>query len=120
MNNVGKIVKEKREAAGLSQNMLAKKAGISQASLNALESKTNNPSVETVFLLAAALDCPVIELLGQSAPQNNERPLNPKEVHLLSLFRQLNLNGQAFLCQQAEMILSQPSFRKEEYMQSIG
>ena len=56
MNNVGLIVKAKRELIGLSQNQLAKKARISQATLSAMESETKNPNVETVFLLAEALD----------------------------------------------------------------
>lgn len=55
MNNVGLIIKKKREAIGISQNQLAKKANIAQASLNALESKVNNPRVYTLYQLADAL-----------------------------------------------------------------
>ena len=118
MNPVGQIVKKKREQAGLSQNMLAKKAGISQASLNALEAKTTNPSVETVFLLAAALDCSVSELLGEK-PYHVEY-LTEKQRKLLHVFEQLNDSGKMFLLQQAESILSQPAFRQESSMSSIG
>lgn len=118
MNPVGQIVKSKRVSAGLSQNMLAKKAGISQASLNALESKTNNPSVETVFLLAAALDCSVSELLGEK-PDGAEF-LTEKQRKLIGIFSQLNDAGKMFLLQQAESILSQPAFRQESSMSLIG
>lgn len=110
MNKVGQIVKEKRTAAGLSQNKLAKMAGISQASLNALEATTSNPSVETVFLLAAALGCSVSELLGEK--QLGASVLSGKEQQLLDLFQQLNDSGQDFLISQAESILAQPAFRK--------
>lgn len=110
MNRVGQIVKEKRTAAGLSQNKLAKIAGISQASLNALEATTSNPSVETVFLLAAALGCSVSELLGEK--QLGASVLSGKEQQLLDLFQQLNETGQDFLVSQAESILAQPAFRK--------
>lgn len=112
LNPVGRIVKEKREKAGLSQNQLAKKAGISQASLNALESKTNNPSVETVFLLATALDCTVSELLGE-APVNAAY-LSPRQQHILDIFQQLNDAGKASLISLAESILQQPAFRQEK------
>ena len=110
MNRVGQIVKEKRTAAGISQNKLAKMAGISQASLNALEATTSNPSVETVFLLAAALGCSVSELLGEK--QLGASVLSGKEQQLLDLFQQLNDSGQDFLISQAESILAQPAFRK--------
>ena len=118
MNQVGQIVKKKRELSGLSQNALAKKAGISQASLNALESKTNNPSVETVFLLAAALECSVSELLGEK--QDNEVFLTERQKYLLDLFSELNDAGKNFLIQQAESILQQPAFRKDGSAASAG
>lgn len=110
MNPVGQIVKSKRVSAGLSQNMLAKKAGISQASLNALESKTNNPSVETVFLLAAALDCSVSELLGEK-PDGAEF-LTEMQRKLIGIFSQLNDAGRDFLLSQADFAIRQPAFRQ--------
>ena len=116
MNQVGQIVRKKRELSGLSQNALAKKAGISQASLNALESRTNNPSVETVFLLAAALECSVSELLGEK--QEGEVFLTDRQKYLLDLFSQMNDAGKAFLVQQAESILQQPAFRQETSISS--
>lgn len=114
MNPVGRIVKSKREAIGISQNQLAKKAGISQASLNALESKTNNPSVETVFLLAAALDCTVSELLGEQ--REDVVLLSARQRALLEIFAQLNDSGKQLLLQQAESILSQPALRQDGSM----
>ena len=110
MNPVGQIVKKKREQAGLSQNMLAKKAGISQASLNALEAKTNNPSVETVFLLASALDCTVSELLGETPAEAS--PLTPRQQQLIGIYAQLNEAGKEFLLSQAQSIILQPAFRQ--------
>ena len=118
MNPVGKIVKEKREKIGISQNALAKKAGISQASLNALEARTNNPSVETVFLLAAALDCTVSELLGEANEEKNF--LTEKQKYLLEIYAQLNDSGKAFLIQQAESILQQSPFRQDGSAVLVG
>ena len=116
MNPVGRIVKEKREKIGISQNMLAKKAHISQASLNALESKTNNPSVETVFMLAAALDCSVSELLGET--NQDSVILTDRQRQLLDIYAQLNDAGKSFLIQQAESILQQHAFRQEDSISS--
>ena len=111
MNHVGFIVKSKRELVGLSQNQLAKKANISQATLSALESETKNPSVETVFMLADALDCSVAELLGE-APAD-ATILTPRQQLLLDLFAQLNDAGKDFLIMQAESILQQAPFRQD-------
>lgn len=58
-SQVGQRIKALREEQGLSQNQLAKKAGISQAGLSAVESTTKNPSMQTLQLLAAALHVPV-------------------------------------------------------------
>lgn len=111
MPKVGPIIKNKRESIGISQNQLAKKAGISQASLSALESETKNPSVETIFLLAAALDCSISELLGEK-PQNAEF-LTERQKKLLDIFSQLNDSGKDFLLQQAENVLQQAAFRQD-------
>ena len=111
MNPVGQNVKDRRIKKGLSQNQLAKKAGISQASLNALEAKTNNPSVETCFLLAAALDCTVSELLGETAEQLTA--LSPRQRELLDIFDQLNDAGQDSLLALGGNLLAQQAFRKE-------
>ncbi len=111
MNHVGMIVKERRELIGLSQNQLAKKARISQATLSALESETKNPNVETVFLLAEALDCTVSELLGEKPA--DAAFITPRQQLLLDLFAQLNDAGRDFLIAQAQSIVQQPAFRQD-------
>ena len=111
MNNVGLIVKAKRESINLSQNQLAKKAGISQATLSALESETKNPNVETVFMLAAALDCTVSELLGEKP--SDAAFLTPRQQQLLEIFQQLNDAGKNSLLALAESMLRQADFRQD-------
>lgn len=61
---IGLRIKELRMERGISQNQLAKKAGISQAGLSAIESTTKNPSMQTLQLIANALDVPVAQLTG--------------------------------------------------------
>lgn len=111
MNNVGKIIKKKREEINISQNQLAKKAGISQAALSALESETKNPNVETIFMLASALNCSVSELLGETA--NGIKTLESSARNLLNIYDQLNDAGKSMLIAQAEIILQQPAMRKK-------
>ncbi len=56
MRPTGEIVKALRTERGMSQNQLAKKAGVSQSGLCAIERDTKSPSIKTVALLAKALD----------------------------------------------------------------
>ena len=116
MNPVGQIVKKKREQARISQNQLAKAAGISQAALSKIESEEKNPSVETVYLLAAGLDCTVSELLGEKP--EGVTFLSDRQRQLLEVFQQLNDNGKDFLLSQAQSILQQPAFRQDASMSS--
>lgn len=65
MIDIAERIKNAREKRGLSQNALAKKAGVAQATINAIERQTKNPSVETLMLIADALDVSVNSLLGK-------------------------------------------------------
>lgn len=56
-------IKRERERAGLSLSELAKSAGIAKSTLSQLEAGAGNPSVETLWALAAALDVPVSRLI---------------------------------------------------------
>lgn len=60
---VGQNLRKLREEKGISQNRLSKISGVSQSAISAIESTTKSPSVETVFLLAAALKVSVMCLL---------------------------------------------------------
>ena len=66
MSIVGENVKRLRVEKGISQNRLAKLAGISQSALSSIESSTKAPSIDSVLLLAQALHCSVAELMGES------------------------------------------------------
>lgn len=68
MASVGGRIKQIRLARGISQNQLAKIAGISQAGLSAIESTTKSPSVDTLGRIAEALDIPLARLLDSDYP----------------------------------------------------
>lgn len=72
MSKVGENIRAERERQKYSQNALAKRAGIAQATLNAIESSTKNPSVDTVILLAKALGVKVAFLLGEEEAQKEK------------------------------------------------
>jgi transcriptional regulator with XRE-family HTH domain len=66
---IGKNVRRRREAAGLSQENLAVLSGISTRIVSELERGTSqNPRVATLLALAGALGCGVDDLLRGFIP----------------------------------------------------
>ena len=63
--NLGTKIRELRKQKKLTQTALAKKAGISQSALSDIESQTKSPSVDTISLLASALEVTVSQLMGE-------------------------------------------------------
>lgn len=63
---VGERIKALRKERGLSQNKLAKLAGIAQPTLSAIENTTKSPNIVTVGLIAAALGVTPNALLGDT------------------------------------------------------
>lgn len=59
MKDYRKVIKEKREQLGISQNKLAKRIGITQPFMNEIESGRKSPSVEVLFKICDALDIEV-------------------------------------------------------------
>lgn len=96
MSHIGDTIKAARVAAGISQNALAKRAGIAQATLSAIEAQTKSPNVDTVQRLAAALGCSLTSLL-EGAPS----PLTDLEAQLVAVFRALNEAGRFELLERA-------------------
>lgn len=65
---IAAAVRRERERTGHSLSELAKRAGIAKSTLSQLESGSGNPSVETLWALAIALDVPVSRLLEPPRP----------------------------------------------------
>lgn len=52
----GEKIKHARECMGISQNKLAKLSGMAQSSISYIESGDKSPSLDTIKILAKALD----------------------------------------------------------------
>ncbi|BCV20346.1 helix-turn-helix domain-containing protein [Moorella sp. Hama-1] len=59
--DVGKRIKQLREAAGLSMNQLARLAGVGQSTLSYIEMGQKNPTVDTLLLICKGLGVTPIE-----------------------------------------------------------
>ncbi|MCS3441823.1 helix-turn-helix domain-containing protein [Microbacterium phyllosphaerae] len=64
---IARTLRRERETAGLSVSELARRAGISKATVSQLESGSGNPSVETLWALGVALGVPFAVLVDQQA-----------------------------------------------------
>jgi transcriptional regulator with XRE-family HTH domain len=60
---IARALRRERDRVGLSLTELARRAGIAKSTLSQLESATGNPSVETLWALAVALDVPFSRLV---------------------------------------------------------
>jgi putative transcriptional regulator len=60
-------IRDRREAAGLSQADLAAAVGVTRQTINAIERERYDPSLELAFELARHFDCRVEELFDPFA-----------------------------------------------------
>src|SRR5215471_7183598 len=63
LDRIAASIRSERERAGLSLSELARRAGIAKSTLSQLESGAGNPSIETLWALAVALDVPFSRLV---------------------------------------------------------
>ncbi len=99
MSVVGDNIRKRREEQNLSQNKLAKLAGIAQPTLSAIESSTKSPTIETVMMLASALKCTV----GNLIDENTEHDFSLQEIQIIQDFRSLNQQGREYVLQSLAM-----------------
>lgn len=67
---IANAIRREREVAQLSLSALAAKAGLAKSTLSQLETGKGNPSVETLWAIATALDVPFSSLFDSaSSPQ---------------------------------------------------
>ncbi|MET8446838.1 XRE family transcriptional regulator [Streptomyces sp. NPDC005209] len=62
---VGAQIRRRREQRGMSSAELARRAGLSKATLSHLEAGRGNPTIETLDALAVALRIPLTDLLAR-------------------------------------------------------
>ncbi|MFI7041154.1 helix-turn-helix domain-containing protein [Microbispora rosea] len=87
---IGRRLRGLREARGLSLSELARRAGVGKATVSGLEHGTRNPTLETMYAIAAALSVPMSALtLDPGAPAGAASPVRGTAVlsTLLEVFR---------------------------------
>jgi transcriptional regulator with XRE-family HTH domain len=69
---VAKNLREERNRQGISLSELARRSGISKATLSALEHGRGNPSIDTLWSLAQALNMPFGAFFADDSPEQLE------------------------------------------------
>ncbi|MFI6325651.1 helix-turn-helix domain-containing protein [Nonomuraea sp. NPDC050556] len=64
----GAQVQRRRRQRGMSQAELARRTGLSKATLSQLEAGTGNPTIDTLDAIAVALAIPLTDLLTRDSP----------------------------------------------------
>ena len=62
-SRVVRILRQEREKRGLSMNLVAERAGLSQQMVSYVEREMRNPTLETVLRIAAAMDIDLAKIL---------------------------------------------------------
>lgn len=68
---IGRIIKEKRRAAGLTQEELAKKIGCATITIRQYESGKREPGMETLIDISNALGIEIFDLVPEGQEQGN-------------------------------------------------
>ena len=83
---LGERIKILLKRKGMSQNELARKAGLSSSGMSTILKGAYDPRLSSLVAIAQALDCRVVDLIEDEAPQRGER-LSAGERHLLETWR---------------------------------
>lgn len=62
-SRVARLLRQEREKRGLSMNMVAERAGLSQQMVSYVEREMRNPTLETLLRIAAALEVDLAEVI---------------------------------------------------------
>ncbi len=79
-NMVGNNIRRLRTEAGLTQEGLALKSGLSQGYINQLESGKRKFTQKSLELIADALSVPIVALFGEARPSHTRTPVVNERV----------------------------------------
>lgn len=65
-SRVAHLLRQERERRGLSMNLVAERAGLSQQMVSYVERGMRNPTLETLLRISAAMEINLSEILNQA------------------------------------------------------
>lgn len=88
MYEMNKSIESARQAAGLSQRELARRTGISQATLSRILTGDRTPKMPEIVLIADATGCMIAELTGSAVAERVECAARSANGASMSAMRQ--------------------------------
>lgn len=120
MGNFGDLIKREREAAGLTQEQLGEKIGVTGVTIMRYEKNQREPRLEQLRKIAVALDVTVSDFVDgdywETLPDSEKQAAfsdNPQKELLLTAFGQLNSEGQNKAVERVEELTEIPKYKKE-------
>lgn len=123
----GDSIRKYRKQKGFTQKQLGEKCGINEANIRKYELGSQNPKIETLQKIAAALEIPVTYLRAGIVPDIDEvrekvalwgisgaLAQTGEERLILENCRVLNESGQKEAVRQVELLTKIPEYRKED------
>lgn len=101
------------EKQNLTQNGLARAAGVSQSGLSSILSGASSPKEITLHLIAQALHVKTADLLSDFEDHLSFEMTDPDEAKLIDIYRALTQEGKSMLLNQADLLISSPSLREK-------
>lgn len=88
--SIGENIRKKMKQAGISQNELARRAGLSSSGMSTIINGTFEPRMDNLRQIAQALGCPLSDLLDEpDAQKEQEVPEDPLLDQLRNIAQQL-------------------------------
>lgn len=115
---ISATIRDTRKSVGMTQKELAKKSGVSIATIQGYEQKKFAPKLDTLKKIASGLGLSVLALVPASDLDYLDQlemsaELTTSEKDLLNCFNTLNSAGQDKAIEQIEMISEIPRYKKE-------
>lgn len=109
---IGERIRAARKEKLMTQKQLGEKCGMADSAIRKYESGSQNPKIETLQRIAAALDADVAVLMGTDpVPQEEEPTEEELRVRLDAALEKLNLYGLKKVAEYAED-LAEPRYRE--------
>lgn len=90
-----------RKKAGLTQKQLAEKLGVRNSAVSNWESGNNSIDIDTLFAACDVFGVTINDMYGQ--PSSPAQSLSDDEMNLLSMYRELNIQGKEYILQTITM-----------------
>ena len=118
--SIGSRIKERREELGITQIELATRLGVSKGAIGNYETDANSPKASIMYKIFDILQCDA-NYLYQDEIGERETIVPPKnERTILSLIRQLNVEGQEKLIDYADDLVRSGKYKKDDPAEMVN